>query len=335
MWSVRNYTPYKAKHSWSRDKSGVHQWIVCVKATFDINVSGDLHLSDEQLDPLLLPEFNGQAYASSLRYNSDIVSLKPTTDVVINGTAYAPMGRPTTEFLVSMRVARIHKVIQVVGERIWEHGWMGATPSSVEPVTHLPVIYERAYGGHDQVGLEPKDQRLDTRNPVGRGVAVAAHRLYGKPLPNFQYPNRSIENASPAGFGAIDSHWSPRRELSGSYDTAWERRRRPLLPEDWDARSLLCSPPDQQPPTYLQGGEPIELVNLTPNGRLQFSLPKIYLRFTTRIDGRTEEHRGRLVTVIIEPDRKRTILVWVSTLACHSNIDYLDETKVREKRYLG
>ena len=63
----------------------------------------------------------------------------------------------------------------------------------------------------------------------------------------------------------------------------------PRLPEDWDPRSLLCSPADQRPEGHLRGGEPVELENLTPGGKLSFTLPKVYL-FRTRIDNRTEEH---------------------------------------------
>jgi hypothetical protein len=143
-----------------------------------------------------------------------------------------------------------------------------------------------------------------------------------------------LEKAGPAGFGAIDSFWSPRRELGGTYDKNWEENRRPLLPEDWDPISLQCSPDDQRPKKHLRGGEPVELLGLTPSGVLRFSLPKVYLTFSTRIDDRVEEHRSRLATVIIEPDHPRVIMVWQSVLLCPTNGDYLDETIVREKAYI-
>ena len=98
MWAITNRTPYKVGKTWGRDKDGVHEWIVAVKGTFDIKPDGTLALADKQLDPLLLPEYNGEAGASSLRYDADLVSPKPTTDVVLNGTAYAPKGRASTDF---------------------------------------------------------------------------------------------------------------------------------------------------------------------------------------------------------------------------------------------
>ena len=112
----------------------------------------------------------------------------------------------------------------------------------------------------------------------------------------------------------------------------------PRLPADWDPRALLCSPDDQRPASYLRGGELVRLTNLTPEGSLQFELPKIYLTFTTRFSVpsgvRTEEHRGRLSSVILEPDALRLSLVWVSSLTVMQDGDYLDETVVREKPYL-
>jgi hypothetical protein len=201
----------------------------------------------------------------------------------------------------------------------------------MEPVTRVPIVYERAYGGYDHTDPDPKHHRIDSRNPVGCGVVAASGHRSGQPLPNFEYPGRSLEKGGPAGFGAIDSYWSPRRELAGTYDKAWENHRRPLLPEDWDPSSMLSSPVDQRPSDFLRGTEMVELLNLTPNGRLLFTLPRVYLTFATRIDGRVEEHRSRLSTIIIEPDYPRVIMVWSTSLECRNDVDYLDETVVREK----
>ena len=238
MWAVRNYTAYAAQKSWGRDKDGVHEWIVVLKGTYDINPNGTLRLADKQLEPLLLPEYNGEDGVSSLRYEADLVSPKPTTDVLINGTAYAPKGQPSSGFLVSVRIGRIHKELKVVGNRRWKAGLFGLHPSKVEPIIKVPIIYERAFGGFDHSDPDPKRQQMDTRNPVGCGLV----RREGELLPNFEYPDQSLKKGGPAGFGAIANYWSPRRELQGTYDEAWQKSRFPLLPADWDPRSLLCSP---------------------------------------------------------------------------------------------
>ncbi len=325
MWSVENLTPYAVDRAWGRDKDGVHEWIVAVKGTFDIKPDGRIVLADEQAPTLMVPEYSGEPGTSSLRYEADVVGSKPTTDILLNGTAYAPMGKPSTEFIVSMRVGETYKQIKVLGNRRWESGIMGAQRSELEPVAKVPIAYERAYGGFDQSDPDPRKQKWEPRNPVGCGLVFKVDN----PLPNFEPVSGS--KASPVGFGPIDSFWTPRRELQGTYDDAWQKSRSPLLPNDWDPRSLLCSPEDQRPGKHLRGGELVELENLTPNGKLTFTLPKVYLRYRTLLDGQTIEHQGFLSSVIIEPDHPRVLMVWQSTLSVRNNCDYLDETLVSEK----
>jgi hypothetical protein len=328
MWRVENHTPYAADRSWGRDKEGVHEWIVAVKGTFDIKPDGRVVLADEQLPPLIAPEYYGEPGVSSLQYDADLVGPKPTTDILLNGTAYAPLGKPTTGFVVSMRVGKIHKRIKVLGNRKWEKGLLGAGKSDVEPVVQVPIVYERAYGGFDNSDPDPRMQRLVPQNPVGCGLVAKE----GDPLPNFESEGRGEHGY--AGFGAIDCFWSPRRELAGTYGDAWKKRRFPLLPVDWDPHCLLCSPDDQRPDKYLRGGELVELENLTPNGKLTFTLPKVYLRYVTRLDGQTIDHQDFLSSVIIEPDHPRVLIVWQSILSVRNNGDYLDETVVSEKVHL-
>ena len=33
MWALKNHTPYAAATGWGRDRNGVHEWLVAVKAT--------------------------------------------------------------------------------------------------------------------------------------------------------------------------------------------------------------------------------------------------------------------------------------------------------------
>ncbi|MGC3987178.1 MAG: DUF2169 domain-containing protein [Pseudorhodoferax sp.] len=331
MWHLTNNTAYAGGRVWGRDKEGVHQWIVAIKGTFDILPDGRVVRAEQQLEPLLLAESHGEEGQSSLRYDADLAGPKPTTDILLNGTAHAPKGRPCGEFMVSLRVAGIHKQIKVFGHRTWKNGLLGPAPSAPAPVAQVPIVYERAYGGFDRSDPDPARQRMDTRNPVGCGLVTQA----GAPLPNFEYPGGRMEHAGPAGFGPLASYWSPRRECQGTYDDAWRNGRFPLLPADWDPRALLSAPADQRPAQHLRGGELVELENLTPGGTLRFVLPRHYFSFRTAIDRRVEEHTGRLATVVIEPDHPRVIMVWESVLAVRNEVDYLDETVVTEKHHLG
>ncbi|MDR5809814.1 DUF2169 domain-containing protein [Caballeronia sp. LZ019] len=335
MWTVHNDTPYKVGKTWVRNKEGIHQWIVVVKATYEIKSDGTTVLADEQLDPLLLPEYRGEPGLSSLRYDADLVAPKPTTDILLNGTAYAPHGRWSSDFLVGLRVGAIRKVLRVRGEREWVCGLFGARPSEARPVLSVPIIYERAFGGYDRTSDDVRNHCMDARNPVGRGVCAVPDHRKGQALANLEYPDGDVEHRGPACFGAIDSFWSPRREYAGTYDEIWRDSRAPLLPADWDSRSLLSAPPDQRPVNHLTGREPVVLVNLTPSGRLSFDLPRVYLTFSTQIATHAEAHRSRLATVIIEPDHPRVIMVWQTSLDCRTNVEYLEKTVVREKEMIS
>ena len=119
MWALRNYTPYAAERTWVRDMEGAHHWIVVVKATYDIGADGNLSLAEELVEPLHIPKYNGADGASSLRYESDLVAMKPGTDVYLNALAYSPGGRPRPEVKVSLQCAGLRKELSVYGNRTW------------------------------------------------------------------------------------------------------------------------------------------------------------------------------------------------------------------------
>ncbi|HTR78858.1 MAG TPA: DUF2169 domain-containing protein, partial [Gemmatimonadaceae bacterium] len=94
MWLLKNETPFAAERGWTRGKGGEHLWIVSVKATYDVGPDGRIALAAEQLPPVHLPEYSGEPGASSLTYDSDLLLLKPATDILVNASAYAPGRRP-------------------------------------------------------------------------------------------------------------------------------------------------------------------------------------------------------------------------------------------------
>lgn len=335
MWLIENQTPYPADRTWVRDVDGVHHWIVAVKATYDIAEDGTTTLSEEPVEPLLAPEYRGDDGESSLLYEADLVAMKPGTDLLLSATAHAPRGRPATEVPVMLRVGGRQKVLVVRGDRTWRRTLLGeVAPSDPAPFVTMPIVYERAFGGYDRTDPDPAKHRMDFRNPVGVGLAAKRSHLIGQPAPNIEYPDGDVRRAGPAGFGPIASWWSPRRELQGTYDEAWQKNRLPLLPLDYDPMSLLCAPADQRPERrYLRGGELVELVNLTPSGALRFELPQVYLTFETFFGRASRQHRSKLVTVVVEPDHPRVILVWQTDLEVRGDVDYLDKTVVRQKEY--
>jgi hypothetical protein len=332
MWALINRTPYAAERTWIRDKRGAHLWVVAVKATFDVAQNGALKLADKQMPPLLAAEYFGEPGKSSVRYEADLGPMKPATDVTLIGNAYAPKGKRAEVVAVSMRVASIHKILGVYGERIYYKGVLDIEPSSPVPFVERPIIYELAFGGMDVSDPDPGKHAVEKRNPLGRGFAVRPRNLIDKPAPCIVYPEGDMAKNSPAGFGPIASYWSPRLEYGGTYDANWEKTKKPLLPDDYDERAVLCAPADQQIGQYLRGGEPVELINLTREGILRFALPKIDLTFATYFGNRRQNHPGFLASAVIEPDKSRLLLSWQTVLAVNgSEIDYLDQTTIEEK----
>lgn len=336
MWQIDNRTPFAAERGWVRDRDGSEVWLVAVKATFDIRPDGSTEVAGEQPPVLRIAEHHGEPSKSSLKYDTDLVLTKTTTDVILLGHAYAPAGTTVTHTDVGLRVGPVLKVLRVFGDRRWRV--IGMTDP--QPFEMMPLVYERAFGGVDAKSKQP-DKDWDWRNPVGTGFAVAGSHATGMPLPNVEDPKRLIRSWSdlpaPAGFGAIASHWQPRAALAGTYDDQWMKTRQPLLAEDLNDRYFQCAPADQQAPEFLRGGEPVALHRLTPEGNLRFTLPRLYLGFETRFyDGSREIHKTRnLHTVILEPDFPRVSLVWHSALPCHHKVQKLERTIVTLKKDLS
>jgi hypothetical protein len=156
--------------------------------------------------------------------------------------------------------------------------------------------------------------------------------LADTPAHAIEYASGNPASSGPAGFGPIDPAWLPRRALAGTYDERWDRTKKPLLPDDFDPAYALSSPTDQRLPQLLIGGERIELLNMTPDGKLTFELPRVSLEFTSVFGRRREPHPAQLATVLVEPEDQRLSLVWQSTLRVAApEVDYLDSTEIVDK----
>jgi hypothetical protein len=326
MWAIENHTRFEVQRAFVRGRDGAEIWLIAVRATFDISAGGECSVADQQEPVALVPQYLGKPGQSSLRCDTDMVRTKPGTDVLVNASAYAPLGKGVTEVPVSLSVGPIRKTLIIKGNRLWTRGYSGLVPSKPEPFSKLPILYERAYGGFEHGGAD--------QNPVGVGMNATE----GTILPNVEYPNELSSQAKgrarPAGLGAVACSWMPRRKLAGTYDERWQRERQPLVPTDFSDEYFYSAPEDQRVPGYLRGGERVELINLTPDGRLTFLLPRVALGFRTMIGHKFVHHRGQLHTVLIEPDLYRLVMVWHSALPCHHDLYSLKQTTVFEKEFL-
>ena len=139
---------------------------------------------------MLADEYWGESGQSSLKYASEAHLLKPGTDVVLVGEAWAPKGRPVPSSLVSVKVGALRKVIQVFGDRRWKGG-SSSQPSSPEPFLRMPLTYERAYGGVHAVDASEArcSLSLGTRWGVAFGGSGVRPRWQGSRCPIWRIPS--------------------------------------------------------------------------------------------------------------------------------------------------
>jgi hypothetical protein len=246
---------------------------------------------------------------------------KPGTDVLLVGSAWAQAGRQLQQAVVSVAVAERRKSVRVIGDRQWRGGY----PTSPLAFESMPLVWERAFGGVQQI-----DGRVvaEERNPVGVGLTTTGRdprEFDGQRLPNLEDPNEPPLQAlgqpsTPACFAPIAAAWQPRRGFAGTYDERWQRTRAPYLPDDFDPRFLQCAAPELVFERFLQGGEPVEVQGASPNGPLAFRLPFIRLAIDVDVAGSAQRPPANLETVLIEPDANRVCLTWRSVLPCDRQV---------------
>ncbi len=79
---------------------------------------------------------------------------------------------------------------------------------------------------------------------------------------------------------------------------------------------------------YLQGGEPVEAINLSANGPLRFALPVCSFSLNVRLAGAIQEPQLNLETVLLEPDEERLCMLWRAALPCDKQALKVEEIDV-------
>jgi hypothetical protein len=321
-----NHTPYAAAIAVDMDRSGAETLVLIVKATFDIEADGQIHLSQQQSGIEWADVYAGEPGASSVLYESDATWGRSGTDIALIGHAY-PRRPGDRQVDVGLRVGAFTKTARVFGDRRWEKVVGGARISPAQPFERIPLIWERSFGGADLTPAEPGHHAHDARNPVGRGFRAEGSQigLDGLPLPNVEDPSYLIASPTdtprPLGFGFVAKSWMPRVRFAGTYDDRWQQTRAPLLPDDYDPRFAVAASDGLWAPNGLHGGEVVDLVQLTPTGLLRFALPTVDVRGSYLMRVPLSDLPLRLVVVFIDTARMRLILLWHGVEAIHGLID--------------
>ena len=325
---IWNQMGYPHEFTMATDVAG-HEWIVVVvKGTFDFpdTPGGPVRKSAVQTPLVFADTQTGEPGYSATLWETDFAFRKPRCDVVANGYAYAPGGRPAERVPVGIKVGNWSKLFEVVGHREWRAIGPVFTSTSPQPFIKMPITYDNAWGGVDKLDPEDKLPGSYKYNPVGTGWSRTKNQrlIPGLRLPNTQAVGEEVRSPfgdyKPMSFGPMGRGWPGRIEYGGTYDQNWIDNVFPFLPADFDERYFQMAPPDQQ--TDLpRGGEEVQLVNLTPQGRMGFRLPPTGLEMTL-LKRREKAFEGMLYpdTVLLDPENWRFSLVWRISQRIHRTI---------------
>ena len=334
-----NSTRMLAGYTMGMEPSGRELLVVVVKGTFRIPTEpgAPLRLQEEQVPLVMSDVFYGEPGLSAPKYEVDFAPRKQRCDILLNGSAYAPGGRPASRVEVAAQIGNWSKSFAVVGDRVWEAAGPGIGMSSPIPFTTMPISYDRAFGGTDIAHEDPGKHAAYMANPSGRGFhkQLAEEWVHGTPLPNTEELNQPVNwvdgNFKPMSFGVIGRHWEPRLKYAGSYNQHWRDTEFPFLPSDFDEQYYQAAPLDQQLP-LPPGEQLVSLRNLTPDGTRDFVLPDLAAPICVFPKKGPAEHlTAHVDTILIEPDAERVMLTWRLARPLRRNLFEIAQVLVGKK----
>ena len=322
-----NATQMQAGYTMGMNPDGRESLVVAVKGTFNLPRDGEEPQLVANQVPLVDSDvFTGEPGFSAPLYESDYAAVKPRCDVLLNGSAYAPGGRPAKRVTVSLQVGSVAKSFDVVGNRVWLGAIFGVMSSPIEPFTVMPISYDNAFGGIDAAHADPAKHRYYETNHAGVGFHQETEREFidGTPLPNTEETGQPVTDPRgayrPMSFGSIARAWQPRVNLAGTFDQNWLDNILPFLPPDFDNRYYQAAPADQQM-DYPRGGEEVIFENLTPSGYLAFQLPTLNVPVVFyRRHREPVEIQAVVDTIALEPDLERFSMTCRASLPLRRNI---------------
>ena len=312
---IENPTPLETMALPMMNRGDRSTLTVITKGTFTFGPD-KTELAEDQIPIALGDQLYDQKEGGGFRYETDLVPFKPKTDIVLSGKAYAPENHQADKVDVALRLGSVKKQLRVFGKRLWNYSGLlsrSYTITDTKPFVTCPILYTEAFGG-----MDPTTGEYCDRNLAGKGFysAKSKTKLTGWPLPRIEDPRALIrspeDHPNPVGFGFYHRAWQPRAACAGTFDEAWRKKRSPRPPEDFNYHFYNGAHPDLQVKGYIKGDEPVELINLTPEGQVRFNLPGIRpLCSVARVNGQEAEMvQMNLDTVFIEPDKRNFCLVW-------------------------
>lgn len=311
-----------------KDSSGASVWAVGLKTTFAFRSEQPCLFVPDQVAPHQGPVFANDDPESDLIADTDVSLPKPKVDILVDAKAYPPHGNEHhSSFLAQIQAGSLIKNIEVAPP-LRLSGWKGVIADPELEQTPVPLRYSQSYGG----------DRTEA-NPIGLGDDPYIESGTSR-LPRLSVPGQPLIDAGsavpPCALNAIPRSWSSRRVLGGTYDTAWQRRRSPLLPEDLQPAYWQAAPGDQQIDRAEADGAQIKLTHMTSSDGqwsdppITFALPKMQFDVTTRFRGKWCPMDLELQTIHIYADARRVSLFFLALLPIEAsqNDVLVDTTKI-------
>jgi len=299
------------------------------KATYRFDQQGELLMDLERPEPVLTMD---RPTALGLLPREDLIFCRDHLEVILLGSAVAPGG--ARELAVSLGVGNHVRALQVTGDRCWDASSDASTRA--EPFTTMPLTWERAFGGQQEVWLT-QDTAVDVAHPLNpagkgfdprpqaRGLCQGVYTANGFPrweqrraLPNVEDPEHAVR--APAD-DPLPCCWAPAplnsplflARLGGVID-ADAAPARPPDPSALAARSLDPEVLHRAHPTWvippIAPGAAVRMEGLTPWGRAAFSLPRPRLTCDWRLGPKVGQRAMHLARLVLLPDEARFYLVY-------------------------
>ena len=238
--------------------------------------------------------YSGRFRPKLFKRDIDAFPWRVSTDLVIQGTARCQSPAPSfeVEVLCTGASVRMQQKILVLGNRWVETLGGKVIFSAPETITEMPLRYDKAYGGTDEVAeamvvsmaerellrkaLRGEDEQMSRfsypRNPAGKGYLVHSAGLMGHELPNLEFsanrltPENLIlpidywgQRPSPACFDWVPYAWFPRFAFFAGMSATYNGKAPELevslgiIPENFQEIPFL----DRPAHGFAQGAHPL------------------------------------------------------------------------------
>lgn len=321
----------------------------CVsKHTYAITLSGV-----ERSDPEpLLGDFWSGSQTQPIPVDSDFFILKPATDVLVQGSAFARDAVPFESLELTVHVGRTSKRAAVFGERRARRVAGRVTFEDPSPVTSVPVDWHHAYGGMDQRAgtwrrpMSPnRHPGCYPRNAYGRGYVIGSiDDADSVALPNIEDPDDLLtperflmarpedwwKQPIPCGFDFMRPSMFPRFTYSLSQDAIHPPPEDQSLPEikrgflGHSYRSRRERGGAELAPSFFQVGShgmvfndltegtPVRITNMHPERPTMAFAVPKPPRIEWELEGQRSETAVRLLHVVCTPNEEKVSFVYAT-----------------------